>query len=119
MKMRLFVSLSVGLACLGAIATAGDALAKPRRAPLRTTVLVAAGPIPYVRMPLNVPRRSWLDPGPVVPVGATNRYLVENTFFAYDPIANNQRSWFMQETLPNRRRLEVVPYSDGVPFWWP
>jgi hypothetical protein len=119
MKMRLFVSLSAGLACLLAVAAAGDALAKPRRTTIRPVVLVAAGPVPYARVPLTVPRRSWLDPGPVVPVGTTNRYFVENTFFAYDPIENNQRSWFMQETLPDRRRLRVVPYSDGIPFWGP
>jgi hypothetical protein len=119
MKMRPFVSLSAGLACLCAVATAGDALAKPRRAATRSVVLVAGDPVPYARVPLTVPRRSWLDPGPVVPVGTTNRYFVENTFFAYDPIHNNQRSWFMQETLPDRRQLRVVPYSDGIPIWWP
>jgi hypothetical protein len=120
MEMRHFVSLSAGLACLCAVAAAGDALAKPRRGAVREVVVVAdAGPVPYVRRPLAVPRRSWLDPGPVVPVGTTNRYFVETTFFAYQPIENNQRSWFMQETLPNRRRLDVVPYSDGVPFWGP
>jgi hypothetical protein len=119
MEMRLFVSLSAGLACLCAVATAGDALAKPRRGALRHVVVVTDAPVPYARVPLVVPRRSWLDPGPVVPVGTTNRYLVENTFFAYQPIENNQRSWFMQETLPNRRNLDVVPYSDGIPFWWP
>lgn len=118
--MRLFVSLSAGLACLCAVATAGDALAKPRRAAVRHhTVLVAAAPLPYVRTPLAVPRRSWLDPGPVVPVGSTNRYFVETTFFAYHPVERNQPSIYMDDTLPKRYRLDVVPYSDGIPFWWP
>lgn len=117
--MRHFVSLSAGLACLCALATASDALAKPRRATHRLDPQVATV-VYYGRAPLVVPRRSWLDPGPVVPVGTTNRYVVENTFFAYQPVGDNQRSWFMGETLPNRNRLDVVPYSDGqVQFWWP
>jgi len=123
--MRHFVSLSAGFACLLALATAGGALAKPHRAAHRqgvvaTPIIVATGPIPYVRQPLVVPRRSWLDPGPVVPVGSTNRYVQETTYFAYQPVEDNQRSWHMQETLPNRRRFEVLPYRDGIaPIWWP
>ncbi|BBU60153.1 hypothetical protein MSC49_00880 [Methylosinus sp. C49] len=123
--MRHFVSLSAGLACLLALATAGEALAKTHRSAHRhfipaEGIVVATGPIPYVRQPLVVPRRSWLDPGPVVPVGSTNRYMVEATYFAYQPMEDNQRSWFMQETLPNRRRFEVLPYRDGIaPIWWP
>jgi hypothetical protein len=111
--------LSAGLACLCAVATASDALAKPRVAHRRHAQVVVVE-VPAGRAPLVVPRRSWLDPGTVVPVGSTNRYFVENTFFAYEPIEHNQRSWFMQETLPNRRRLDVVPYEDGLAkFWWP
>jgi hypothetical protein len=113
--------MSAGLACLCALATGSDALARSHRyrAPVEP-IVVATGPIPYVRQPLVVPRRSWLDPGPVVPVGTTNRYFVETTYFAYQPVEDNQRSWHMQETLPNRRRLDVVPYKDGIAkFWWP
>ncbi|ATQ70340.1 MULTISPECIES: hypothetical protein [Methylosinus] len=117
--MRHFVSLSAGLACLCAVTTAGDALAKHRRHAVREVVVVASGPIPYARVPLAVPRRSWLDPGPVVPVGTTNRYFVETTFFAYHPIERNQPNWYGDEVLPKRYRLDVVPYSDGVPFWGP
>ncbi|MBY6240790.1 hypothetical protein [Methylosinus sp. Sm6] len=114
--MRFFVSLSAGLACLCAVATAGDALARPRRA---AVVVVSDAPVPYVRTPLVVPRRSWLDPGPVVPVGTTNRYFIETTFFAYDPIERNQPSRFMDDVLPKRYRLDVVPYDPGVSFWGP
>lgn len=123
--MRRFVSLSAGFACLFGLVAAGEALAKPQRAAHRQPLVAApieaaAGPVPYVRRPLDVPRRSWLDPGPVVPVGSTNRYVLETTYFAYHPVEDNQRSWFMQETLPNRRRFEVLPYRDGiVPIWWP
>lgn len=117
--MRPFVCLSAGLACLFAVAAADAALAHPRRVAHRHHVVVVSDALPYGRAPLVVPRRSWLDPGTVVPVGSTNRYLAETTFFAYQPVENNQRSWFMQETLPNRRNLDVVPYSNGVPIWWP
>lgn len=115
--MRHFVKLSAGLACLCAVATTSDALAKSRRS-AHCQRYVGVADCAYERAPLLVQRRSWLDPGPVVPVGTTNRYVVENTFFAYQPVFDNQRSWFMGETLP--RRLDVTPYSDGqAKFWWP
>ncbi len=115
--MRHFVKLSASLACLCALATASDALAKPRHAHRHYPQVASASIVYYGRAPLVVQRRSWLDPGPVVPVGTTNRYVVENTYFAYQPIFDNQRSWYMGETLP--RHLDQ-PYSEGqAKFWWP
>lgn len=114
--MRHFVKLSAALACFCAFATS-DALAHPRRYPHQHRHYVST--VHYGRAPLVVQRRSWLDPGPVVPVGTTNRYVLATTVFAYQPVMDNQRSWYMEETLPRCRRLEM-PCSEGqIPFWWP
>ncbi len=102
---------SAGLAIACALAFSGDALAKARRHHHSQAPAVEA------HAPLVVQRRSWLDPGTQVPVGSTNRYVLEQTFYNQDPISANQRSWFMQETLPNR--WEVTPYEQGLPFDFP
>lgn len=117
--MRQFVKLSAAFACLCALAASSDALAKSRRAAHHHHHRHYVGDVYYGRAPLVVQRRSWLDPGTVVPVGTTNRYVVENTYFAYQPLLDNQRSWYMEETLPRCRRLDI-PCSEGqIPFWWP
>lgn len=101
--MRKLSIVSVGLACLCMAAGSGEALAKPRRAP-------ADGPAGS-RQPLVVEKRSFLDPGTKVPVGSTNRYVLQQTFYNQDPIRANQRSWYGGETLPNR--LDQ-PWDEGV-----
>lgn len=117
--MRYLVKLSAGLACLCALATASDALAKTRRAAHRQSPHDVVATLYPGRQPIAVTRRNWLDPGPVVPVGSTNRYFVETNYFAYQPVFDNQRSWFDEETLPRRGRFEI-PYRDGlVQFWGP
>lgn len=114
--MRYLVTLSAGLACLCAVATASDAFAKSRRSADR---VYYSSELAYGRAPLVVPRRSWLDPGTVVPVGSTNRYVVENTYFAYHPVLDNQPSRFMEENLPRCRQFRM-PCNDGqIPFEWP
>jgi hypothetical protein len=117
--MRKGLKLSVGLACLVAMAVDGDALAKSRdRYPtysVSQSRLASNG-----RAPIEVERRSWLDPGTKVPVGSTNRYMLQQTYYNRDPIQSNQRSWYMQETLPQRLPENViVPYSEGLPLDWP
>lgn len=117
--MRYGLKLSVSVACLCALAASSEALAKSRRhrhhAYPETVYL-------YQRPPLVLERRSFLDPGTKVPVGSTNRYVVEQTYFNHDPIEANQRSWYMQETLPQRPPYNtdmIVPYDPGLPFWFP
>lgn len=105
--MRHLVKLSVGLACL-CLATSSEALAKSRRhAPHYASVTHHSH---RGRPPLVVERRSFLDPGTKVPVGSTNRYMLQQTFYNQDPIEANQRSWYMRETLP--RRFDQ-PWSEG------
>ncbi|MGJ0510480.1 MAG: hypothetical protein ACR652_25825 [Methylocystis sp.] len=117
--MRKGLMLSVGLACLVATAAGGEALAKSRaHQPAAYAVsqsrLAVAG-----RGPIDVERRSWLDPGTKVPVGSTNRYMLQQTYYNKDPIQSSQRSWYMQETLPQRPPYNadmIVPYEEGLPF---
>ncbi|MFO1101626.1 MAG: hypothetical protein U1E20_01835 [Methylocystis sp.] len=113
--MRKNMVLSAGLACLVAFA-AGDALAKSSR------YRVSSDELYNGRGPIDIQRRSWLDPGTQVPVGSTNRYMVQQTYLNHDPIERAQRSWYMQETLPQRPPYNadmIVPYDDGFPFPWP
>lgn len=111
--MRKDKMLSAGLACLVMIAVGGDALAKSR-------YRVSSDLEPRARGPIDIERRSWLDPGTKVPVGSTNRYMVQQTYLNQDPIQNYQPSWYMGETLPQRMPQNViVPYDEGLPFDWP
>ena len=47
-----------------------------------------------VRPPLTVNKRSFLDPGPAVPVGSESNYMVQNTYFVRTPDQNFERSKF-------------------------
>jgi hypothetical protein len=123
MEMRKGLKLSVGLACLVAMAAGGDALAKTRHR--QTAYSVSQSPEMYQgpgrsRGSVGFERHSWLEPGNKVPVGSTNRYMLQQTYYNQDPVQANQRSWYMQETLPQRPPQNViVPYDDGLPFDWP
>jgi hypothetical protein len=117
--MRKGQLLSVGLACLMLTAAGGEALAKARKNPSAYTVSSSQQLAANGRAPIDVERRSWLDPGTKVPVGSTNRYMLQQTYFNQDPIESNQRSWYMQETLPQRPPNNtdmIVPYEEGLPF---
>jgi hypothetical protein len=116
--MRYGLKLSVGLACLCAITASSEALAKSRH----HRSIYAENGYEYGRRPLVLERRSFLDPGTKVPVGSTNRYVLEQTYFHHNPIERNQRSWYMQETLPQRPPYNagmIVPYDAGLPFEFP
>ena len=85
--MRRGIRIAAGLACLVALAAATAAQAKPRGS---------------AHAPIDVERRSFLDPGTKVIPGSTNRYMTQQTFSSQDPVYANQRSWYMGETLPRR-----------------
>jgi hypothetical protein len=57
------------------------------------------------RPPLTVNRRSFLDPGPAVPVGSMSNYVTANTIFNLTPDQIFARSAFGNELLP--RPLEI------------
>ena len=52
------------------------------------------------RPPLTVNKRSFLDPGPVVPVGTMQNYVTLNTIYNRTPDQVAQRSKYGNETLP-------------------
>jgi hypothetical protein len=52
------------------------------------------------RPPLTVNRRSFLDPGPVVPVGSLSNYVTANTIFNRTPDQVFAKSAFGNELLP-------------------
>jgi hypothetical protein len=52
------------------------------------------------RPPITVTKRSFLDPGPVVPVGSMSNYVTMNTVFHQTPDQNFLRSAFGNEVLP-------------------
>jgi hypothetical protein len=52
------------------------------------------------RPPLTVNKRSFLDPGPVVPVGSMSNYVTANTIFNRTPDQVAHRSLYGNEALP-------------------
>jgi len=68
--------------------------------------------------PITVNRRSWLDPGPVVPVGSENAYVVESTGLNQTPDEAYFPSRFEEDNLPR----PFYPTGQPVPvvdFWTP
>lgn len=67
--------------------------------------------------PLTVNRRSWLDPGPVVPQGYEERYVQANTTLNLTP--DQMYTYrFGNETLP--RRFNVPGRQEPLfEFWTP
>jgi hypothetical protein len=115
MTMRQLTMISAGLALACAFAASGDALARQRHHHHRHGYSLAQG-----RAPLIVERRSFLDPGTVVPVGYEHNYMVQQTYFLPpDPIYDIHRNWGGAETLPRRQELRVIPYDSGLPFDFP
>lgn len=103
-KMRKRKLISSALVALVGVALAGDAFAKPRYrisgGPERGSVRGMPG---YgAPGPFDPRGQSWLEPGTKVPVGSENRYMVHQTYTRPDPVMDNQRSWYMGETLPRR-----------------
>jgi hypothetical protein len=121
--MRIMCSAIIAIACAATIS--GEALAKTTKHHRQTqthhsrgySITETPGVSAGAAAVIAPPRRSWLDPGVVVPPGSTQRYVLDQTFYNRDPIERYQRSWYMQETAPNR--WQVTPYDPGWPFWWP
>lgn len=112
--MRKMNVITAGLAALVATALCGDVLAKPRyrvsAAPDRGSIRNYPG---YgAPGPFDPRGESWLEPGTKVPVGSQHRYMVEQTYLRRDPIQKNQRSWYMNETLP---RPLYNDWNPGLP----
>ncbi|PNG27588.1 hypothetical protein [Methylocella silvestris] len=89
-----FASLFLAAATLAAFSGSASAETKTRHR--------QATPAAYAeeRPPLTVNKRSFLDPGPVVPVGSMSNYVTANTIFNRTPDQVAQRSKYGNEILP-------------------
>lgn len=87
--------LAVTAAALAAASTSASAQSKPKphRSPL---VAHYANEAP----PIIVKKRSFLDPGPVVPVGSMSNYVTVSTIFNRTEDQTFKRSLFGNEALP-------------------
>lgn len=68
--------------------------------------------------PLTIQRRSFLDPGPVVPVGSMSNYVAAGTSLNVPVYNMSQPGAFGRETLPRRfdppgRPQPLVEFSTG------
>lgn len=95
------ISIALAVAALAALTASANAQAKPRH---RHYSEVAAR-YHDERPPLTVNRRSFLDPGPVVPVGSMSNYMTANTIFNQTPDQIFSTALFGNDLLP--RPLEV------------
>ena len=89
-------TLIAAAAAMMAVTTCASAQTDRRRRHHR----LAAAQYSYERPPLTVNKRSFLDPGPVVPVGSMSNYVTMNTVFHQTPDQNFARSEFGNEVLP-------------------
>jgi hypothetical protein len=90
------VSIVLAAAALAAFTASANAQTKPRH---RHRQQVAERYYDE-RPPLTVNRRSFLDPGPAVPVGSMSNYVTANTIFNRTPDQVFDRSAFGNELLP-------------------
>jgi hypothetical protein len=88
------ISIIVGAAALAAMTVAGSAQTRQHRQ-------TVAQQYTAERPPLTVNRRSFLDPGPVVPVGSMSNYVTANTIFVQTSDQNYARSKYGNAELPH------------------
>jgi hypothetical protein len=112
--MRPITLLSLGLiAAMSLLASGASAATKiHHRMPSNAVVYNDDQP------PLTVNKRSWLDPGPVVPQGAMENYVSQNTVFNQTPDQVDFPSRFGDETLPRQLYPTGRP-EPLVEFWTP
>ena len=95
------ISIVLAAAALAALTVAANAQTTRHRHHTRVAATY------YVeRPPLTVNRRSFLDPGPVVPVGSMSNYVTANTIFNRTPDQYYLKSQFGNDRLP--QPLEVL-----------
>ena len=86
------------LLCLAAtLVPLQDATAKTRHAKRHHAAYAYAGG--YAHHPVVVERRSFLDPGAVVPVGSYTGYVRQRAYSNGDPVGTYQAGTFMMDTL--------------------
>ncbi len=95
------VSIVLAAAALAAFTASANAQTQQRHRHRQQVV----GQYYDERPPLTVNRRSFLDPGPAVPVGSMSNYVTANTIFNQTPDRIYARSSFGNDRLP--QPLEV------------
>lgn len=90
---RLALALSLAVTASTVLATIAEA--QNRRAPLRVTVQ----------------KRSYLDPGNVVPVGSLNRYATQAAYAS--PVYSSVGDSFGEGVLPGRIGGGVNPFANS------
>lgn len=89
-------SIVFAAAALAAVIIPASAQTKARTHRMPPVAVAYSGERP----PLTVNKRSFLDPGPVVPVGSMSNYMTANTTFNRTPDQVARRSKFGNEELP-------------------
>jgi hypothetical protein len=99
-SMRAQCALAIAAVAISAFAsTTADAQRSPRRA-------VSGRPLV-----IQKPQRSFLDPGPVVPVDSLRNYVTQSTSLYVPPYHAMGPSGFGWETLPHRFDVPGLPPS--------
>lgn len=106
---RSLATIFIALGLAGATAQASAQTTKPHHRHHHPVMIYSDQP------PLNVNKRSWLDPGNQVPVGSSmeQNYVEDSTFFARTPDQVNDPSRFHEDALP---RPLYVPGGDMRPL---
>lgn len=96
--MRKLIGTAVAVGLLFALAPIQGASAKARHARRHhhPDYEYAYG---YAHRPIVVERRSFLDPGTVVPVGTYTNYVHQRPYANIDPPGTYQSGTFMMDTL--------------------
>ena len=92
--MRKLFGTATAVALVLALVPSAEAKTKPKRHHPDYAYISAGG-----RQPIVIERRSWLDPGPVVPVGTYNQYARMRAYSEVDPVGTYQAGTFMMDTL--------------------
>jgi len=98
--MRKLFGAVTALALVLALAPSAEAKTKTKRHHAQSqyqsqyTYIASGG-----RQPIVIERRSWLDPGPEVPVGTYDQYARMRAYSEVDPVGTYQAGTFMLDTL--------------------
>jgi hypothetical protein len=96
--MRKLFGIATAIALVIVLAPSAEAKTKSKhhhaKAQPQYTYIYAGG-----RQPIVIQRRSWLDPGPEVPVGTYTQYSTMPAYSEVDPVGTYQAGTFMLDTL--------------------
>ncbi len=96
--MRKLFGTATALALVIALVPSAEAKTKHKRLHAQSqsqyTYIASGG-----RQPIVIERRSWLDPGPEVPVGTYTQYVYMRPYAEVDPVGTYQAGPFMLDTL--------------------